>query len=61
MRKYYIGYLMPIVFLTIGITGCTNLDERVYSEVSESNFRANDESLASLIASVYHPLTYIMD
>lgn len=61
MRKYYIVHLILIALVTIGVTGCTNLDERVYSEVSESNFKADDESLASLIASVYHPLTYIMD
>jgi hypothetical protein len=61
MRKYYIVHLILIALVTIGVTGCTNLEERVYSEVSESNFKADDESLASLIASVYHPLTYIMD
>lgn len=43
------------------MTGCSNLDERVYSEVTQSNFKPNEQDIASLVASVYHPLTYIMD
>lgn len=45
----------------LGFSSCFNLDESVYSEVTESTFTPTDQDVASLMASAYSPLTYIMD
>lgn len=59
--KYNILIIALSVLTTLGFSGCTDLDERVYSEVTQSTFKPNEQDIASLVASVYHPLTYIMD
>ncbi len=61
MKRNYITNIVCCVFVLIGLTSCFNLDEHVYSEVTQSTFKPNQEDIASLVASVYHPLTYIMD
>lgn len=41
-------------------TGCTDLDEEVFSEVTESTFTPTESDIASLLASTYSPLRYSM-
>lgn len=42
-------------------TSCFNLDEEVYSEVTESSFIPTEQDVAALLASAYSPLTFIMN
>lgn len=44
----------------IGLTGCFNLDEKVYSIITEDTFNASEEDLIALMGSSYVPLQYIM-
>lgn len=50
-----------IASTSLTLTSCFNLDEKVYSEVTESSFIPTEQDVASLTASAYSPLTYIMD
>ncbi|SKB33649.1 Starch-binding associating with outer membrane [Salegentibacter salinarum] len=51
-----------VLFLLFGftITGCTNLDEEVFSEITEDSFVPAEEDIVALSASAYTPLRYIM-
>jgi hypothetical protein len=43
------------------LSGCFDLDETVYSEVTESTFIPTEKDVAALLASAYSPLTYILN
>lgn len=47
--------------LTLAMTSCFDLDEEVYSEVTEDTFSATEDDIIALMASGYTPLRYIMD
>lgn len=61
MKRYKISVLAFSALTLLGFSSCFNLDESVYSEVTESTFTPTDQDVASLMASAYSPLTYIMD
>ncbi|MDD2436908.1 MAG: RagB/SusD family nutrient uptake outer membrane protein [Massilibacteroides sp.] len=59
MKKIYkwsFTLLIPVL-----LTGCFDLEEKAYSEVIEKDFIATEQDVASLLASTYSPLTYIMN
>jgi hypothetical protein len=43
------------------LTACFDLEEEVFSEVTESTFIATEQDVAALLASSYSPLTYILN
>lgn len=49
-----------LVFIMMGTYSCTNLDEEVFSEITEDSFIPADEDIVALMASGYTPLRYIM-
>ena len=61
MKRYKMSVLAFSALTLLGFSSCFNLDESVYSEVTESTFTPTDQDVASLMASAYSPLTYIMD
>jgi len=60
MKKYKIGLLILAVAATVGFTGCFNLDEKVYDEITESSFKPSEEDIVALLGSTYVPFQYIM-
>ena len=59
--KYTMKTLTPLVLLiTCFLASCTNLDEEVFSEITEDSFIPADEDIVALTASAYTPLRYIM-
>ena len=59
LRKFYKIMLMAVFSLFLW-SGCTNLDEEVYSEITEESFVPAEEDIIALMASAYTPLRYIM-
>lgn len=55
------GLLLLMGGLMLTTSSCFNLDEEVYSEVTEKSFIASDNDIVALMASGYTPLRYIMD
>lgn len=60
MKKLRI-YILFFIILPFSINSCFNLDEDVFSEVTESSFIPTEKDMAALLASAYSPLTYIMN
>ena len=60
MKTVYIKCVI-IILLPILLSSCFNLDEKAYSEVVEKDFIATEQDVASLLASTYSPLTFIMN
>ncbi len=52
--------LILCVCMAIPFSSCTNLDEEVFSEITEDSFIPADEDIVALTASAYTPLRYIM-
>ena len=46
--------------LSLVMTGCTNLEEEVYSEVTEDSFIPAESDIIAVMASAYTPLRFIM-
>lgn len=46
--------------ILLSISSCTNLDEEVFSEITEESFVPAEEDIIALTASAYTPLRYIM-
>ncbi|MDR2808959.1 MAG: RagB/SusD family nutrient uptake outer membrane protein [Tannerellaceae bacterium] len=59
MKTRYTWSLCGVALLML--TGCFNLDENVYSEVTESTFIPTEKDVSALLATAYSPLTYIMN
>nr|WP_294780023.1 RagB/SusD family nutrient uptake outer membrane protein [uncultured Flavobacterium sp.] len=59
--KKKILYFGLIVTAGATLFGCTDLDEKVYSEVTESNFVASPSDIVAIMASAYTPIRYVMD
>lgn len=61
MKTYKFGiYAMAACFMT-SFSGCFELDEEVFSEVTEDSFIPTEQDVAALMASAYSPLTFIYD
>jgi hypothetical protein len=60
MKKIY-KWAFYLAMPCMLITSCFDLEEKVYSEVIEKNFIATEQDVASLLASTYSPLTFIMN
>ncbi|HNX66429.1 MAG TPA: RagB/SusD family nutrient uptake outer membrane protein [Bacteroidales bacterium] len=60
MKKIKIWFMILAAVTTVGLTGCFNLDEKVYSKITEDTFNASEEDLVALMGSAYCPLQYIM-
>ena len=62
----YIKKVARLTLITFGITsllimgGCFNLDEEVFSEITEESFVPGESDVVALMASGYTPLRYIM-
>lgn len=61
MNKFKIKYLASILTLVFIFSSCFNLDEKVFSEVTEATFIPTEKDMAALLASAYSPLTYILN
>lgn len=61
MNKFKFKYFVSIVVLGLILSSCFNLDEEVFSEVTEASFIPTEKDMAALLASAYSPLTYIMN
>jgi hypothetical protein len=59
--KKKVLYFGLAVTASLSLSGCTDLDEKVYSEVTESNFVASQSDIVAIMASAYTPLRYVMD
>jgi len=60
MRKF----LINITILTVSlftISSCFNLDEEVYSEITQASFTPTEQDVASLLASAYADLPFFFD
>ncbi len=60
MKKFTIE-LLALLTIIFTFNGCFNLDEQVFSEVTENSFVPTEKDMAALLASAYSPLTYIMN
>lgn len=60
MKKIYQRGFYTVMSCLI-FTSCFNLDEEVFSEVTEDSFIPTEKDVAALLASAYSPLTYIMN
>lgn len=56
-------YRLGLCFVATALlfTSCFNLDEEVFSEVTESSFIPTEKDVAALLASAYTPLNFIMN
>jgi len=61
MKKFKIGLLMMAAAAVFCCTSCFNLDEEVYSEITEESFTASQEDIVALMGGAYVPLQFIMD
>lgn len=61
MKKHIYSIAALAVCSMLMLASCTNLDERVYSEVTEESFVPTEQDAAALLASAYRPLTYIFN
>ncbi|MDN3594141.1 RagB/SusD family nutrient uptake outer membrane protein [Zunongwangia endophytica] len=52
--------LCLVVFCLMTFQSCTNLDEEVFSEITEDSFVPAEEDIIALSASAYTPLRFIM-
>lgn len=59
MKRFKIEFYTLLMLSIFFYTSCFNLDEEVYSEVTEDSFTPTEKDLAALLASTYSPLTYM--
>lgn len=59
--KKKILYFGLIITAGLSWSGCTDLDEKVFSEVTESNFIPSESDIVAIMASAYTPMRYVMD
>lgn len=55
-----ISHYVTFMIIALLCIGCTNLDEEVFSEITEESFVPAEEDIAALSASAYTPLRFIM-
>ena len=61
MKKMKYGILALLACSTMTLTGCFNLDEEPYSEITEETFIPTEQDAAALMAKAYTPLRFIYD
>lgn len=61
MKKMKYGIFALLACSTMILTGCFNLDEEPYSEITEESFIPTEQDAAALMAKAYTPLRYIFD
>lgn len=55
-------YIWGISLLSLCLfTGCFDLDEEVYSEITEASFVPNEQDIASILSKAYRPMTGFYD
>ncbi len=59
MKTYKIGFITLLIFALSGLTSCFDLEEEVFSEVTEESFTATEQDVVALVASAYAPLGFI--
>ena len=57
MKKIFYSLLV----LTLGLTACTDLEEKIYDKVPADNYPENDVQVATLAVSAYNALTDLID
>ncbi|MEJ4086880.1 RagB/SusD family nutrient uptake outer membrane protein [Galbibacter orientalis] len=60
MTSFMIKFWMFALVAGFTFVGCTNLDEEVFSEVTEDSFVPAETDIVAVMASAYTPLRYIM-
>jgi len=60
MKNNKIGLIILAVAAMVSFTGCFNLDEKAYSEITEDSFKPSEEDIVALMGSTYVPFQYIM-
>jgi len=58
--KTKILYFLLIIVTSLVVFSCTNLDEQVYSEVTEQTFTPSESDIVAILASAYTPLRFVM-
>src|SRR5438874_6589674 len=48
--------LLPLGFLLLAAGACTDLNETVYDEITDTNFKPGEKDLGSLVAPAYRAL-----
>lgn len=62
MKIYKLGIAaLAACFMTTSLSSCFDLEEEVFSEVTEDSFIPTEKDVAALMASAYSPLTFIFD
>lgn len=61
MKKMKYGIMALLACSTMTFTGCFNLDEEPYSEITEESFIPTEQDAAALMAKAYTPLRFIYD
>ena len=61
MKKLKYGLYALLACSTLTLTGCFNLDEEPYSEITEESFIPTEQDAAALMAQCYTSLRYIYD
>ena len=59
MKKMKYGILALLACSTMTLTGCFNLDEEPFSEITEESFVPSEQDVAALMAPAYSNLRYI--
>ena len=57
LRLRFLVLSVSVILLPIG---CTDLEEEVFSEVTESSFVPAESDIISVMASAYTPMRYVM-
>lgn len=60
MRTLNYRVFVLFIFIMMTTNSCTDLEEEVFSEITEDSFVPADEDIVALMASGYTPLRYIM-
>ena len=61
MKKMKYGIFALLACSTMTLTGCFNLDEEPYSEITEESFVPTEQDAAALMAKAYTPLNFIFN
>src|SRR5690606_36697336 len=61
MKTKFLTYTAALVFtFATTVSSCTDLDEKVYSEVLASSFKPTERDLPCILAPVYAPFRALM-
>lgn len=60
MPKWNLRFFIWGMLIAVTLSGCTDLNEEVFSEITEDSFVPSENDITALAASGYTPLRYIM-